>query len=42
MLLYFDYKKIYKKFKKLLIFFEEVEGVKFLIKLIDVIIYVFL
>lgn len=42
MLLYFDYKKIYKKFKKLLIFFEEVESVKFLIKLIDVIIYVFL
>lgn len=39
MILYFDFKKIYEK---LLIFFEEVESVKFLIKLIDVIIYVFL
>lgn len=40
--LHFDYKKIYKKFKKLSTFFEEVEGVKLLIKLIDLIIHVFL
>lgn len=42
MTLYFDFKKIYEKFKKLSTFFEEVESVKLLIKLIDVTIHVFL
>lgn len=42
MTLYFDFKKIYEKFKKLSTFFEEVEAVKLLMKLIDLIIHVFL
>lgn len=42
MTLYFDFKKIYEKFKKLSTFFEEVESVTLLIKLIDVIIHIFL
>lgn len=42
MTLYFGFKKIYEKFKKLSTFFEEVESVKLLIKLIDVTIHVFL
>lgn len=42
MTLYFDFKKIYEKLKKLSTFFEEVESVKLLIKLIDVTIHVFL
>lgn len=42
MTLYFDFKKIYEKFKKLSTFFEEVESVKLLIKLIDVTLHVFL
>lgn len=39
MTLYFDFKKIYEKLST---FFEEVESVKLLIKLIDVTIHVFL